>query len=119
LKQKILLLFTETIESYREQPISSIFEELDQNHEEIFLLLIESSANYVKSLLQDKERHDEESMNLFDLLQKLLYTSEIFLSADSKLSVSKLFEISKEQLIRFVEARVFVMENYLLSVLGI
>ena len=92
-RQKSLHLFLDAIDSYRDQPISFIFEELDQNHEEIFIVLLESAEMYLKAFVKDKDRYDEESVPTFEFLQKILFISEIFLNTESKLSVSKVFDL--------------------------
>ncbi len=66
---------------------------MDQNHEEIFSLLIESSNYYLKSLLKERDKYDEEAGPSLEFLQKSLYIAEIFLSAESKISVNKALDM--------------------------
>ena len=82
------------LDSYREQPISSIFEELDTNHEDIFIALVESANFYLKSLIKERDKIDEEAAPWIELLQKTLYSAEIFLSTESKLSVTRVMDLN-------------------------
>jgi hypothetical protein len=70
-----------------------IFEELDQNHEDIFAILLESAELYLKSYVKDKDKFDEESLPSFDFIQKILYVCEILLNSESKLAIPKMFEL--------------------------